>query len=82
MLTPSGLSKGPAFPFLLALDGYPTSPADFAQEHRPSPENPRILLIINVLDKTHVENPGNSTRGTLLSFPGITVSTATHPQKG
>jgi hypothetical protein len=60
MLTPSGLSKGPAFPFLLTLDGSPTSPADFAQKHRPSLANPRIVLIINVLDKTHVENPGNS----------------------
>ena len=39
---PLPVSKGPAFPFPLTLDGYPTSPADFAQEHRPSPENPRI----------------------------------------
>jgi hypothetical protein len=40
-VTPSGLaggeylplpvSKGPAFPFLLTLDGYSTSPANFAQ---------------------------------------------------
>jgi len=28
---PLPVSKGPAFPFPLTLDGYPTSPADFAQ---------------------------------------------------
>ena len=31
---PLPASKGPAFPFLLALDGYPTSPADFAHGQR------------------------------------------------
>jgi hypothetical protein len=34
---PLPASKGPAFPFLLTLDGYPTSPADFAQGQRFSP---------------------------------------------
>ena len=51
---PLFVSKGPGFPSLLTLDGYPTSPADFAQEHRPSLAKPRILLIINVCDKTRV----------------------------
>jgi len=31
---PLPTSKGPAFPFLLTLDGYPTSPADCAQKQR------------------------------------------------
>jgi hypothetical protein len=34
---PLPTSKGPAFPFLLTLDGYPTSPANFAQGQRLSP---------------------------------------------
>jgi hypothetical protein len=33
---PLPASKGPAFPFLLTLDGYPTPPADFAQGQRSS----------------------------------------------
>jgi hypothetical protein len=31
---PLPASKGPAFPFLLTLDGSPTSPADYAQGQR------------------------------------------------
>ena len=31
---PLPVSKGPAFPFPLTLDGYPTPPADFAQGQR------------------------------------------------
>jgi len=31
---PLPASKGPAFPFLLTLDGYPPSPADCAQKQR------------------------------------------------
>jgi len=35
---PLPASKGLAFPFLLTLDGYPTSPAIYAQGQRFSPE--------------------------------------------
>jgi hypothetical protein len=35
---PLPVSKGPAFPFLLALDGFPTSPADFAHGQPCSPK--------------------------------------------
>ncbi len=31
---PLPASKEPAFPFLFTLDGYPTSPADYAQKQR------------------------------------------------
>ena len=31
---PLPASNGPAFPFLLTLDGYPTSPGDCAQKQR------------------------------------------------
>jgi len=37
---PLPASKGLAFPFLLTLDGYPTSPANYAQEQRCSLETP------------------------------------------
>jgi len=33
-------SQGPAFPFLLTLDQYPTSPADFTQGQRCSQKSP------------------------------------------
>jgi hypothetical protein len=36
---PLPVSKGPAFPFLLTLDGYPTSPADYAHGQCCSPWN-------------------------------------------
>jgi hypothetical protein len=35
---PLPASKGPAFPFLLTLGGYPTFPANFAQEQGLSPK--------------------------------------------
>jgi hypothetical protein len=35
---PLPASKGPAFPFPLTLDGYPTFPANFAQGQRASPK--------------------------------------------
>jgi len=35
---PLPASKGLAFPFLLTLDGYPTSPAIYAQGQRFSPK--------------------------------------------
>jgi hypothetical protein len=37
----------------------PTSPADYVQGQRRSPGKPRILLIINMSHKPHVENAGN-----------------------
>jgi len=37
---PLPASKGLAFPFLLTLDGYPTSPGICAQEQRCSPKTP------------------------------------------
>jgi len=37
---PLPASKGPAFPFLLTLDGDPTSPVICAQEQRCSPKTP------------------------------------------
>jgi hypothetical protein len=36
---PLPASKGLAFPFLLTLDGYPTSPADYAHGQGCSPRN-------------------------------------------
>ena len=57
---PLPVSKGPAFPSLLTLDGYPTSPADFVQEHRPSPAKPTISCAISMLQTCHVENPVTS----------------------
>jgi hypothetical protein len=36
---PLPASKGLAFPFLLTLDGYPTSPADYAQGQGNPPVN-------------------------------------------
>ncbi len=46
---PLPASKGPAFPFLLTLDGYPTSPADYAQKQQyppeKSPETPGPLAL-------------------------------------
>ena len=35
-------SKGPAFPSPLALDGYPTSPADYAGKQRSYPEKSQV----------------------------------------
>ena len=40
---PLPASKGPAFPFLLTLDGYPTSPADCVQKQRSHFEKVRKL---------------------------------------
>jgi hypothetical protein len=59
---PLPVSKGPAFPFLLTLDGYPTSPADFAQGQRRSPRKSIIPFIIKILHRYNVLNPGNSRR--------------------
>ncbi len=46
---PLPASKGPAFPFLLTLDGYPTSSADYAQKQQyppeKSPETPGFKLL-------------------------------------
>ena len=36
---PLPASKGLVFPFLLTLDGYPTSPANYVQEQGNHPEN-------------------------------------------
>ncbi len=37
-------SKGLAFPFLLTLDGYPTSPAIYAQGQRFSPKSKELQV--------------------------------------
>ncbi len=49
---PLPASKGPAFPFPLTLDGYPTSSADYAQKQRShlekSPETPISPLLLMI----------------------------------
>jgi len=42
---PLPASKGLAFPFLLTLDGYPTSPAIYAQGQRFSPKNKETPVV-------------------------------------
>ena len=54
---PLPASEGPAFPFPLTLDGYPTSPADYAQEQRNSPEK--------------IGDSGDFSMETMLTTPGI-----------
>jgi len=51
---PLPASKGLAFPFLLTLDGYPTSPAIYAQGQRFSPKikgTPEKEGLANTLDR-------------------------------
>ena len=50
---PLPASKGPAFPSLLTLDGYPTFPADYAQKQRSHPENSPETPVTSILTDDH-----------------------------
>jgi len=54
---PLPASKGPAFPFLLTLDGYPTSPANYAQGQRFFSINPRNSKTKNLNSRSELVFP-------------------------
>jgi len=58
---PFPASKGPAFPFPLTLDGYPTFPANFAQEQGLSPR----------IGEAQKEKTLSRAQSSFSEFPGI-----------
>jgi len=58
---PLPASKGPAFPFLLTLEGYPTSPPDSLRNNRvplKSPETPELFYLAKYRELIILKNEG------------------------